>query len=80
MLPFLKKQVKHQSGVLVKHRPSDEMSSKDDTSPLEIVAKDLLSAIASQDAKRLSEVLKDAFTILDAEPHIEGPHINEEEE
>lgn len=79
MLPFLKKQVKHQTGVIVKHRPSDETDPKPDTA-LEAAAKELMSAISSQDAKRTAEALKSAFNCLELEPHNEGPHINEQEQ
>lgn len=77
MLPFLKKQVKHQSGLLIKHRPADETSEKPESS-LDLHAKDLMHAIAAQDVKAIASALKAAFDCLEMEPHDEIEHTPEE--
>lgn len=41
------------------------------------VAEDLCRAIESKDMKQVAASLRAAFQILDAEPHIEGPHEEE---
>ncbi len=79
MLPFLKKQVKHQSGLLMKTRPSD-MPSEESDSDLDKYAKDLVDAVHTNDIQGVSAALKAAFACLELAPHEEGPHINESEE
>ena len=41
---------------------------------LEAAANDLIKAIHTHDATAVVEALRNAFTILDAEPHEEGEH------
>lgn len=79
MLPFLKKQVKHQSGLIMKTRPSDEAAPEGESS-LDLAAKDLLHAVQAQDIKSIAAALKSAFECLELEPHEEGPHLNESED
>ncbi len=42
---------------------------------MELVAEDLMKAIAAKNPKMISEALKAAFAIADALPHEEGEHI-----
>jgi hypothetical protein len=78
LLPFLKKrQEGYSSGVIVKQRQPDEVEDKkDEMSESHMAfAKDLLQAIESKDVKGIAEALNNAFQIMDAEPHVEGDHI-----
>ncbi len=77
MLPFLKKQVKHQSGIIMKTRPSDD-PAESEASELDTHAKALADAVHTNDIKGISAALRAAFDCLELEPHEEGPHINEE--
>jgi hypothetical protein len=81
VLPFLKKQVKHQTGVLIKHRPTDptaESEEREDIdSTLDSVSRDIIDAVASSDVKKLTSALRDAFEIMELAPHLEGPHLPE---
>lgn len=45
---------------------------------LEICAEDLKQALKADDTKAIAEALRAAFDLLDSEPHVEGPHTNEE--
>jgi hypothetical protein len=80
MLPFMKK--KHQTGVIVTTRPSDEPKQDESESPdsIEYCAEDLMKAVHANDKKGVAEALRSAFTILDSEPHDEGEHTNESKE
>lgn len=78
-MPFLKRnQDSANVGLIVKHRAPDESNEsedKDDPSAAhEACAREILSAVKSDDPKRLAEALQDLFNILDSEPHEEGPH------
>lgn len=42
---------------------------------MELVAEDLLKAMAAKDPKMIAQALKAAFAIADAMPHEEGEHI-----
>lgn len=44
------------------------------------IAQDVLDAIAKKDKVLLAEALEAAFNYFDAQPHLEGPHLEEEEE
>ena len=58
--------------------PTDEMAQGNDMG-LEAAADDLIKAIHARDASMVVEALRNAFTILDSEPHEEGDHTGEEE-
>lgn len=76
MLPILNKK-KSQTGVIVQQRAPDSKpeQNQEDSSGLEIAAKDLLNAVEAKDIKGIAEALKAAFQIADSEPHEEGePH------
>jgi hypothetical protein len=45
---------------------------------LEMCADDLNHAIKADDTKGIAAALRAAFDLLDSEPHVEGPHTNEE--
>lgn len=78
-LPFLKrKDGPASAGIIIKTRAPDESSQdKDDPNAShEACARDLYKAIQTGDIKGISEALQDAFTLMDSEPHEEGPHIN----
>lgn len=42
---------------------------------LEGVSEDLMHAIHSKDIKAICEALRAAFSLLESEPHEEGPHV-----
>lgn len=74
MLPFLKNQKEvgaSGSSEPIKRKPDEP----EDYDYLESAAEDILSAIASKDAKALAVAIKAAFEICDSEPHEEGEHI-----
>ena len=83
MLPFLKP--KRQAGIMISERKPDggfaeqnEQAAEDQG--LEACADDIIRAINSKDSRELAAAIRAAFEILDSEPHVEGPHINENEE
>lgn len=71
---------KPQVGVIVTTRPADESKQAEHEDPIEYCAEDLMKAVHANDKKGVAKALRDAFEILDAEPHQEGPHTNESEE
>lgn len=77
MLPFLKPKNQSVAGLIIKNRAPDEKQEEQDDSSASIhsCAEAIMQAINSKDIKGLAEALRDAFTILDAEPHVEGEHI-----
>lgn len=82
MLPFLKP--KTVAGLIIKHRVSDgniheEREDKQDQG-LEAACEDILMAISAKDAEHLANALRAAFDILDSEPHVEGPHVDNEQD
>lgn len=50
--------------------------SGSDSYGLESCADELIKAVHSKDIKATAQALKDAFYLLDSEPHDEGPHTN----
>lgn len=81
MLPFLKP--KYQTGLIVETRKSDgdkERTNQSDADDgLKMAAEDLIRAVHSKDGASVASALRAAFEILDAEPHEEGPHTNDDE-
>lgn len=65
-------------GLIVKTRAPDEKPEQnqedDHSAAIESCASALISAIHSKDTKAVANALADAFEILDATPHEEGPH------
>lgn len=78
MLPFLKRKDGHVSGITIKTRtpdqPAESIDENDPSAAHEACAKDLLRAIEMKDIKGIASALYDAFSIMDSEPHEEGPH------
>ncbi len=72
------------AGVIIKNRTPDEKpeENQDDTNDMAIreCAQQLIDAVHSKNVQAVSDALRDAFDILDQEPHTEGPHLNEEEQ
>ena len=56
--------------------PADEEAQGDDMG-LDAASGDLITAVKSGDVAGVSEALKNAFSILDSQPHEEGPHEEE---
>jgi hypothetical protein len=79
-LPFLV-QEQRPTGIATVYRPSDakDEDSKDDAG-LKAAATDLIEAIHSNDIGKTAAAIRAAFEILDASPHNEGEHLNEENE
>lgn len=84
MLPFLKnRQQAGISGVIMKTRAPDKQDESEQDDPgasIHACAEELIRALHARDPKAVAAALKDAFDILDSQPHIEGPHLNEDEE
>lgn len=86
MLPFLKiKKEVPSAGIIQKHRAPDieideEVDNNKDEdmsgAAIEDCAKDILKAIEAKDHKAIASAIADAFTILDSQPHEEGPHVS----
>lgn len=80
MLPFIKKQ-KMSTGLVTEYRkPDDAEKSEKEADGLEMAAEDMIRAHSAGDKKALAAALRAAFAILDSEPHVEGPHLEESEE
>lgn len=47
----------------------------DEASSLEAIAQELIEAVSNHDVKAVAECLRAAFAECDAEPHVEGEHI-----
>ncbi len=81
MLPFQKP--KAQTGVIMSVRKpdggTDEQGMDTDDHAMEAVAEDILRAISTKDSKSLAMAIRAAFEIADSEPHVEGPHLDEQE-
>ena len=76
MLPFLKRRTPPASGVTIQARQPAEPIEDISDAHLACAA-DLLKAIKAQDVKGIAQALYDAFTIMESEPHQEGPHTYE---
>ena len=80
MLPFL--QPKKQASVIIARRKSDgsveaEHEEGEHVPGVMTAAEDLISAVHARDAKGVADAMKAAFEIMDAEPHVEGEHLEE---
>lgn len=73
MLPFLKKKDTPAAGLIIKTRTPDEPAeSEDDSSAaIESCAHALINAVHARDAKSVAAAMKDAFDILESQPHEE---------
>ena len=79
-IPFLEK--RKVAGLIIQRRTPDgghedtpENHSEDG---LRSCAQDLIKAVQTGNEERVAKALRDAFEILDSEPHEEGPHMNDE--
>jgi hypothetical protein len=78
LLPFLKPKDKSVAGLIIKQRTPDEKpeSEQDDSSAsIDACAEELIRAVHARDTKAVANAMKDAFTILESEPHKEGEHV-----
>lgn len=75
----MKNKVKAQTGIMVKERAPDspQEEQNDPDAPLEACANDLIDAVHAKDVKKVAQVLKDAFELLESQPHEEAEHIEE---
>ncbi len=74
MLPFLKSKDKSANvGLIVKTRAPDESSEPKDegSSGIEACADELIRAVHAKDSKAAAAAIKDAFDILEGQPHEE---------
>lgn len=83
MLPFLRK--RHEGvatgGVIIKNRQPDETPKENDhDTAIHSCAADLISAVHAHDIKAAAEAIRSAFEILDAMPHQEYSHKEDEDE
>lgn len=80
MLPFLKNEKGGSiASLIVKSRQPDESETQEkdsDSTGIEACAKDMISAIEMKDHKRLAEAMRDAFTILENQPHEEAESVS----
>lgn len=80
-LPFLKP--KSVAGVIISHRKKDgngiEMSHMegDEDAGLDSCSEALIRALHAKDIKAVSKALREAFQIVDSQPHEEGEHLND---
>lgn len=79
MLPFLKSKDKSVAGLIIQKRNPDqevEVNESEDyhAEAIEACAEALIEAVHNKDVKATAQAIKDAFDILDAMPHVEGPH------
>lgn len=75
MIPALMGKKKTAALVIGMKDGMPEAEDKEEKGDMEMVAEDLLAAVASKDAKAVASALKAAFAIADAMPHEEGEHI-----
>ncbi len=76
MLPFLKPKQTSVAGLIIKNRTPDKANESDEMEPsTEDHAQALITAIQAQDKKAVAAALKAAFQAMDAEPHVEGDHV-----
>lgn len=81
MLPFLANK-KQKSGtaqdVFVKNREPDEKAPfeghDDPDAALHACSRDLIDAVMSNKAEKVTQVIKDMFEIMESQPHEEAPH------
>lgn len=79
LLPFLKNKRK-ETGVIVQERSPDQPADESEGDGLKAAAQDILSAISNNDSAALAMAIKAAFQICDSEPHVEGEHLESDEE
>lgn len=86
MLPFLKKPqtssiiIKRMGQPDTKAMPEKDMSNDAISDDMRQCAEQLMRAIESKSVVELAHAMKAMCQMIDMEPHIEGPHSDEEEE
>lgn len=55
-------------------RKPDDANKMPEDSALRAAARDLMSAVSTNDVSGVAKALRAAFQILDSEPHFEGEH------
>lgn len=58
--------------------PRPEAAKEEEVAPLKVIAQELIEAVHARNADDVVSALRAAFQECDAEPHIEGPHTDEE--
>jgi len=69
MLPFLKRKQEASMSNPVEH-------NEDDFDALESAMRELNGALLTHNYKLAAEVFRSCFDLLDAAPHVEGPHLH----
>ena len=77
-LPFLKP--KKVAGLIVAQRLPDggKKELHEEDQGLKACSADLIRAVHAKDEDGVAAAIRAAFEILDAQPHVEGEHTNEE--
>lgn len=78
MLPFLKRTKEGSASSdpdHIRREPDDPADSYD---PMHSAAGDLIQAMGEGNIKAVAEALRAAFELCDSEPHVEGPHMEED--
>jgi hypothetical protein len=78
MLPFLKKPHGHVGLIIKTRQPDAGAENVKEDKGLEACASDMLRAIQANDPKSFAVAIKNAFDIMESEPHEEGEHSNED--
>lgn len=81
MLPFLMPEKKKDSGVMIVHRKPDAESQTDtqeDLTGIEVAMEEFCSAVEKKDYKGMARAFKAAFEMLEALPHDEVSHEEQE--
>jgi hypothetical protein len=81
MLPFFKPKAAS-VGLIVSERKPDsypEPIDENNDAGLDACSADLILAVHAKSIKAVTAALKAAFELLDSQPHVEGPHIDEQE-
>lgn len=85
MLPFLKLNKDaiadaSASSPVLNRKPDNKPSESDEYDSLESAAQDLMDALKSGNVKDAAAALRAAFELCDSEPHVEGEHIESEQD
>lgn len=77
MLPFLQRKSDSASS----SEPVDHQLREPDDGEVGIhsAAEDLCNAVHSRDIKAVAAALRAAFELMDEQPHVEGPHLPEDD-
>lgn len=75
MLPLLKRKQSSVAGLIIKNRTPDKSEEPEAAKSIEDCASALITAVHAQDKAAVASALKEAFQILDSEPHEEGDHV-----